>query len=106
VEQPREEAGGRFGFAVSAEQACGADTDNGRTHVSFAYDLYPPIDAVRPSSVADRAGLRVGDRIVKIDGKSIRDDASLLARVETRDRIRLTVRRDGRDLEILLIAPP
>jgi putative radical SAM enzyme (TIGR03279 family) len=59
------------------------------------------IVAVTPGSVAAKAGLRVGDRLLAVNGKPTRDliDYHFEA-VEA--RVRLTVERDGQPLEIRL----
>src|SRR4051794_5802730 len=57
------------------------------------------IDDVREGSLAEHAGLRVGDRITTIDGRTLRDavDFQFLA---AEDVIRLEVVRDDRALSI------
>jgi putative radical SAM enzyme (TIGR03279 family) len=52
------------------------------------------VDAVRPGSIADEAGLRVGDRIVSIGGRRLQDavDFQFFAADEL---VELTVVRDG-----------
>lgn len=54
---------------------------------------------IAPASLADRAGLRPGDRLLAIDGHPLRDaiDFRFYAAEE---RFRLGFRRDGRDAEI------
>jgi regulator of sigma E protease len=67
---------------------------------------YPEVPArvgkVLPGSPAERAGLREGDDIVAVDGESVTDFASLVARVQPRpsDRIELEVRRDGATVRV------
>jgi hypothetical protein len=99
---------GRFGFAVSCEPSCtAATTKEGTLHYTYyRYDGFPPIVAIRPSSPADRAGLKVGDLVTKVDGHSIRDEegARILAKLDRVDAVRITVRRDGKDVEVELRA--
>jgi putative serine protease PepD len=57
---------------------------------------------VSPDGPADRAGLRSGDVIVKIDGEKVRAPAELIVRLrahEPGDEVTLVVERDGERLE-------
>jgi C-terminal processing protease CtpA/Prc len=69
----------------------------------YKYDGYPEIIAVREGSAADRAGLRIGDVITKVNGRSILDEEGSLQRAEQQEQIRLVVRRDGKDLDVLML---
>ena len=62
---------------------------------------------MRPGSQADRAGLRVGDVITKVDGHSVLEEqaAMRLGSVYQKDPLRLTVLRDGKEVEHLVKAP-
>jgi len=54
-------------------------------------------------SPADRAGLRVGDLIVSVDGESLSNDVSLADLIQARepgDEVKLTVQRAGRERTI------
>jgi hypothetical protein len=99
---------GKYGFAVSCESECrpATDTDGPLMYTYYKHGTPPSVVAVREDSPAERAGLKVNDVLMKIDGRSIVDDeaALLLARVDKRDSVRLTVRRDGKDLDLLLTA--
>jgi C-terminal processing protease CtpA/Prc len=62
-------------------------------------DQHPVIDQVVPRNPADKAGLKVGDRIVKIDGTSV-DGLSLAQIAEhlrgaSGSRVRVTIHRGG-----------
>ncbi len=60
------------------------------------------IQTVVDSSPAQAAGIKVGDIIVKIDGKDLTTDNSLswaIAAKKIGDRIKLTVYRDGKTIE-------
>ena len=67
----------------------------------MARDLRPAnegglIQRVTPGGLAERIGLQAGDRVVAIDGHTLRDviDFQFYAAEE---RFRLAFRRDGRD---------
>ncbi|HEV8495931.1 MAG TPA: PDZ domain-containing protein [Gemmatimonadaceae bacterium] len=92
---------GKFGFAVECKPSCTMkQRPNGEYY--FKYDGYPRIIEVRDRSAADRAGLRVGDVITRIEGRSIlADDA--LTDTEHRDQLHMTIRRDGKDIEVVMV---
>jgi hypothetical protein len=95
-------ATGRFGFAVECRPSCSMKwLPNGDFY--YKYHGFPRVAAVREGSPADRAGMRVGDVITKINGRSIVDDEGVLQRAEQNEQLRLTTRRDGKDFEILLL---
>ena len=60
-----------------------------------------PITQVVAQGPAERAGLKEGDLVVKVEGYSVLEDegARGLARLELVEMLRLTVRRDGKDVE-------
>ena len=97
---------GKYGFAVACQPSCTAVTgkDGPLFFTYYKYGGFPPIVAVRPGSPAERAGVKVGDRVTKIDGRSIleEDGALRLASVDQRETLRLTVQRDGKDVEYVL----
>ena len=61
------------------------------------------IIAVSEKSVAERAGIKVGDVLVALDGTPIKSDNALrrlMADYRWGDEVTLTIRRDGKDVEI------
>lgn len=69
-----------------------------------AYQVAPRIEAVRPGSVAQQAGLRSGDLITAVAGKPITTAAELIAGISTRpdERVRVSYLRDGSTQEVEL----
>jgi S1-C subfamily serine protease len=67
-------------------------------------DAGPVLTRVPPASPADRAGLRVGDAVVAVDGESVRTRAELYRRVWRAGgpgvQVRLAIRRDGGTREV------
>lgn len=57
---------------------------------------------VAPDEPAAKAGIRAGDAVTAVDGKKIKDWEEFLETVELEKTVRLTVRRDNADLEIML----
>jgi S1-C subfamily serine protease len=63
------------------------------------------VSTVEASGPAAKAGVKAGDVIVKVDGKSVRDGDDLrtaVARLEPGKEATLTVHRDGRPLDLKL----
>jgi C-terminal processing protease CtpA/Prc len=90
----------RLGLAVSCTPSCTrAKASDGTTYWKF--DAYPPIIGVRDAGPADKAGIRVGDVVVAIDGLSVleADGALRFLRAEKRESVQLTVLRDGKRVE-------
>ena len=100
------EQGGRFGFAVDTQPVCRGESIDGKTRYRNVYENYPSIYAVRAESLADRAGLRVGDVIVKVEGKSVLDNPMLLIAADARNELHMTVRRDGKDINLVMLTTP
>jgi len=73
----------------------------------YHFPAPPTITAIRDSSPAAKAGLKVGDVVMKIDGKSILDyEAAIpLVSAERRQPLPITVLRDGKEIEYLLQPP-
>lgn len=96
----------RYGFAVSCAPNCPeVTTPDGTTF--HRYTAAPTISAIRDGSSAASAGLKVGDVMLRIDGRSILDDfaAIRLARAEQTQSLHVTVQRDGKEISFLLQAP-
>lgn len=64
--------------------------------------LAPRIDTVQPASAAEAAGLRPGDLVVSIDGRSISSFADMQRLVSTSagDNLEFVVERNGRRLNV------
>jgi hypothetical protein len=95
--------GRRFGFAIGCIQSCGpAKAADGTEYYKF--EGYPSIVALVNGGAAMRAGIRVGDLVTQIDGKSIlRDEGALgFFRGNRDDTMRVTVLRDQREVAYLL----
>jgi hypothetical protein len=97
---------GGYGFAVACLPSCTATTaKEGPLHYTYyRYDGFPPIVAIRAGSPAERAGLKIGDLVTKVDGHLVLDQegALRLARLDRTEMLRLTVRREGKDAEYVL----
>jgi S1-C subfamily serine protease len=65
------------------------------------YDGYPVVAVVRNGSAADRAGLRVGDEILSVNGRSILSDGAL-AGISAGDELDLTLLRESREINLHL----
>lgn len=98
---------GRFGFAVDCKPSCtAATTKEGTLHYTYyRYDAFPPVAAIRPGGGAERAGLKVGDLVTKVDGHPIRDEegARILAKLDRQDKLSLTVLRGDKELVISIV---
>lgn len=96
---------GKFGFGIECDPSCSMKRQpSGNFH--YKYDGYPRIVAVVRGTAADRAHLEVGDHIIKVNGRSILEESGILERAEQQNEIRMTVRRDGKDLEVLMLVTP
>ncbi len=73
-------------------------------------DLSPDIEAMVPGSPADTAGMQIGDRVTKVNGKEIATRTELLDAVSKSKGQPLTmeVKRDGRlvPLQVTPVLPP
>jgi membrane-associated protease RseP (regulator of RpoE activity) len=95
-----------YGFALVCGTACSRVTETDGT-TFYRYAAAPSISAVRDGSPAATVGLKVGDEIVKIDGRSILEDeaAIRLAHAAQRGPLHVTVLRDGKEIDYLLQSP-
>ena len=70
------------------------------------------VTRLQKESPADKAGLKVGDALVKVDGDILRDEGSLSAKVNTATLGQemsfdvLTKKGDRRSVQVTLVAPP
>jgi C-terminal processing protease CtpA/Prc len=95
--EPADTGPGRFGFALACKPSCTRTRASDGT-VYYRFDGHPPVAEVRPNGPADRAGLRVGDIVREIDGRSILEEAGVLPFLwSSREvsRVRLTIQRGG-----------
>jgi membrane-associated protease RseP (regulator of RpoE activity) len=67
------------------------------------------VSGVRSGSAADKAGLRAGDIILKVDGEAVASGRELVRRVARGDSARqvtLTVQRDGKPMDVRVQLEP
>ncbi len=100
---------GPYGFAIACVPSCtAAEGYEGKTRFTYyTYDGNPPIIAIKAGSPAERAGLRVGDVITKVDGRSVleREAAMRLGSAYLKETLHLTVLRDSKEVRILVRIP-
>jgi uncharacterized iron-regulated protein len=68
----------------------------------------PRIDQVGAGSLAERSGLRVGDRIVRVAGQAVASAAEVTAAIRAQPAgtiLPIVVQRDGREIEVLVRFP-
>ncbi len=104
IVEPLADRTGRFGFAVECNPSCTpATTKEGVMHYTYyRYATFPPVAAIRPGSPAEKAGLKIGDLVTKVDGHAIGEEegARILAKLDRQDKLSLTVLRGDRELTI------
>jgi hypothetical protein len=67
------------------------------------------IEKVGADSLAERSGLRAGDRVMRVAGSAVRNGDDLVEAVRDQPPgtvLPITVQREGRDLEVLVRFPP
>jgi pimeloyl-ACP methyl ester carboxylesterase len=67
------------------------------------------VTSVRSGGAAERAGVRKGDRIIRVNGQAIQSDADLddrLFRMRAGTSLNLTIERGGAELAISVTLPP
>ena len=98
---------GKVGFALACRPSC--TRTKGPNGVDYwRFDAPPPVVAIRPGSVAERAGMRVGDVVVEVDGKPVMNPEGnyrLFTFPSEGGKIQLTFERDGKRLTYTLHAP-
>jgi C-terminal processing protease CtpA/Prc len=98
---------GWLGFALRCED-CGMGVDGPAATPRWSFGSPPRVYHLEPGSPAHRAGLRNGDRIVRIDGHAITTAAGGAAFTGIRpgDSVRLGIARDGvaGELERVVVA--
>lgn len=60
------------------------------------------VSSVETGSVGERSGLRAGDVIVRVDGRSVDSPGEFRRRVVRDETVTLSIARDGSDLELTL----
>jgi membrane-associated protease RseP (regulator of RpoE activity) len=105
-EAPSEELIGnakRFGFAIGCLPSCSRARARDGTEY-YRFDRPPPVVALTPGGLAERAGMRVGDAVLKIDGKSILTEEGVLGffRTDRKNAMHVTVVRGSQELGYLL----
>ena len=94
--------------AVNAQQPLARRADTGAAIAPPSSGKPATVVRFRPDSALERAGLRVGDAVVAIDGRAYSDgDAwgARLRRLRDGDRLRLTVRRAEGEVEVAATLP-
>jgi TonB-dependent SusC/RagA subfamily outer membrane receptor len=105
VDVNQSSSGRRFGFAIGCLPSCSrARAADGSEYYKF--DGYPPIVALTSGGPAERAGIRVGDVVTQIDGKSILGEEGALrfSRGDKAEALHVTVLRDRLAVGYLLKA--
>lgn len=99
--------GSRASRSLALDTLSGQDWESGfMTALGLKADLGPPlIDQVLPDKPAARAGLQPGDRIVAIDGESVRSPSDVAAHTNARAGATVTFRieRDGAARDIAVV---
>ena len=99
VEPVPSESQSRFGFAVACIPSCTKVKSS--TGVAYwKYDGYPTIAAGRDGGPAARAGIRVGDLVLRVDGESVLVEKGALGLFTSQGAktIQITVRRQNREI--------
>jgi C-terminal processing protease CtpA/Prc len=87
----------KYGFALACRPSC-TRTKGPDGMDYWKFDAEPPIVAVRPGKAAAAAGLKVGDKVVEIEGKPVlsREGARHLFTAQSQTSLTCTVERDGK----------
>jgi membrane-associated protease RseP (regulator of RpoE activity) len=98
--------GATLGFALSCEQTCTSlRAPDGLLY--WKYDVPPRVTAVEANTPADRSGLRVGDQVETVEGRSVLDirAARALTTVVDGDKLTLGIVRGTERLTIEVRRP-
>jgi regulator of sigma E protease len=80
------------------------DKSTGQGLIGIYSWVEPIVESLDPEGSAIVAGLRAKDRIIKVQGKEIRNTIDLMAALADRPgRLDMTVMRDGRELPLILV---
>jgi TonB-dependent SusC/RagA subfamily outer membrane receptor len=105
VDVNQSSSGRRFGFAIGCLPSC-TRTKTAAGAEYYRFDGYPPVVALTAGGPAERAGIRVGDLISQIDGKSILGEEGALRFLggNKTETLHVTVLRDRQTIGYLLTA--
>jgi S1-C subfamily serine protease len=95
----------RFGFALACVPSC-TQVKTADASFYWKFDGEPPVDAVKPGSIAEAAGLKVGDRVLEVDGESVVTETAGLRlwRSSKSPSLTLLIMRNGAKMTIELKA--
>lgn len=102
IEQLRESGEVRRGWIGIRMNDQGID-ETTREYYQLPDSLGVLVTWIEPEGPAEKAGLRPGDVIRKVDGNAVRDNLDMIGKISTRspgDRVRLNIFRQGSDLQI------
>jgi S1-C subfamily serine protease len=98
---------GKVGFALACRPSC--TRTKGPNGIDYwKFDAPPSVVAVRPGSPAERSGMRVGDIVVEVDGKSVMTPEAnyrLFTFPSEGGKIQLTFERENKRLTFTLHSP-
>src|SRR5262249_48365520 len=96
----------RFGFALSCDAGCSRAKEADGTEY-FRYGYFPPVTDLSAGGIAETAGLRLGDMISRVNGKSIleADGALELTHSDRLTTLTLHVLRNRSYVDLVLRAP-
>lgn len=98
-----------YGFALECIDCAPGEGARGRGRggapVVWSYRRFPHVIAVAPASAAEQAGVKAGDVLQSIDGKSVLTDAGAtrLAHATEGEQVKLLFERDSKPIEISLV---
>lgn len=93
---------GRLGFGIRCGSCTLSLRDDGRPGRLWDFEEPPEVKGIDAGGPADRAGLRAGDLLLRIDGLELTSEAggARFSDIQPGQRVVWTVRRDGRELQI------